>query len=94
MRGLLISILVFAVQSLALANEPPEANAGPDQNIFTGDIAILQGSATDPDGDFIVAWSWSVVYAPDGSIWSLSGSNTSRAGLLIETSGDFVVSLV
>jgi hypothetical protein len=35
MRGLLISILVFAIQSLALANEPPVANAGGDRAVYT-----------------------------------------------------------
>jgi hypothetical protein len=39
-------------------NQPPVANAGPDQTVNSGDEVILQGSGSDPDGDPITKYSW------------------------------------
>jgi PKD repeat protein len=94
MRGLLISILVFAVQSLALANEPPVANAGPDANAYTGYRIQLQGTATDAENDPIINWAWSVEQIPEGASWSLLGENTPSPIFTGFTPGDFVLSLV
>jgi len=56
------------VPSLALAqNQPPVADAGPDQSVFIGERAVLHGSATDPNNDPIVAWLWNVESSPEGS---------------------------
>ena len=38
-------------------NEPPTANAGPEQTIQEGSIVHLAGNATDPDGD-ILSYLW------------------------------------
>ena len=40
------------------SNQPPTANAGPDQAVIEGDTVTLDGSGTDPDGT-ITGYSWS-----------------------------------
>ena len=57
-------------------NNPPRANAGPDQTVGEGDTVALSGSAADPDaGDAIESYSWS---APPGSgITFADGSSAS-----------------
>ncbi|HXK25748.1 MAG TPA: hypothetical protein VMS55_23970, partial [Myxococcota bacterium] len=61
MRLILFDLALLAVPLLALASSPPIADAGPDQSIDTGDTAILNGSATFPDGTPIIGWSSVVV---------------------------------
>jgi hypothetical protein len=53
-------------------NNPPVADAGEDQSIYLGDLAALQGSATDPDGDDIVSWLWAIESMPEGSAAEIS----------------------
>jgi PKD repeat protein len=97
MRGLLISILVFAIlaiPSLALAqNQPPVADAGADRTAYTGQTISLSGSAFDADGDPIVFWAWAVVQSPDGATWDFSGADTSSPLFAGFSPGDYVVSL-
>lgn len=43
---------------VTLLNQPPVANAGPDQTIYVGDVVTFNGSASyDPDGT-IVSYNW------------------------------------
>jgi PKD repeat protein len=95
MRGLLISILVFAVQSLAWANgnHPPVADAGADQSMYTGDRVYLYGSATDPDGDAIILWSWTVESSPTGALFYLDDSDKPTAQFQVYSPGDYVLAL-
>lgn len=61
------------------ANMPPQADAGPDQQVSAGDMVILDGAgSTDADGE-VVAWEWDLdadgVYdvadcATDCTFWS------------------------
>ena len=77
-----------------VTNLPPVANAGPDQNIYTGDTAVLQGTATDTDGDAITSWNWTVLSAPDGGDWYLQDADKQTAQFQTVTAGDYVLSLV
>jgi hypothetical protein len=43
------------------------ADAGPDQSIYVGEAGLLQGSATDPNNNAILAWLWTLEAAPAGS---------------------------
>jgi len=64
---------VLLLPAAALAqNQPPVADAGPDQTIFLNESVTLQGSATDPDGHPIVT------EAPEGQAIALW--NWMRAG--------------
>jgi subtilisin family serine protease len=54
-------------------NQPPIANAGPDQSVNEGILVILNGSSSsDPDGD-ILSYSWEQIAGP---AVILSDSNT------------------
>ena len=80
--------------TVTAGNNPPVADAGPDQNIFLGESVELQGSATDPDGDIVVGWEWEVISAPSGSNYSLSRADTPNARFTTDTTGDYVLTLI
>jgi len=94
MRGLLISILVFAVQSLALANQPPVASAGADLHAYTSVLTTLHGSGYDPDGEPIIGWYWAVDQAACVGCWTLEYETTPTPALTADIPGDYVLMLV
>ncbi len=75
-------------------NNPPVADAGPDQTLYLGDTAVLHGSAVDPDGDDIKDWHWEVVSAPAGSSYQLGFENTPEALFTAATAGNYVITLI
>jgi len=50
-------------------NHAPVANAGRD-------LAVTQGTATDPDNNAITSWTWTIASAPAGSAAALTGANS------------------
>ncbi len=81
------------IEVLPAAN-PPVADAGEDVSIFFGESVFLQGSATDPDGDPIVSWSWTIDVKPEGSRPHLSDAASQDPVFLPDLTGDYVLSLV
>lgn len=78
----------------ASGNHPPIANAGVDQNIYLGQTAILDGSASsDPDRDPL-SYSWTLDTAPVGSAAILSGATTVNPSLTPDVAGTYHISLV
>ncbi len=67
---------VQAVVPAPPANNPPTANAGPDQTVAPGAGAALSGSGTDPDGDTLT-YSWSQLSGPAVSLGGASSPNAS-----------------
>jgi hypothetical protein len=68
--GALNSVPDEVVVNATTPNVPPNANAGPDQNVFTGNAVQLDGSrSSDPDnGPLPLSYLWSFVTKPDGSL--------------------------
>jgi chitinase len=86
-------LALMLVPAVAMAYFPPIANAGSDQNLYLGQIAVLSGSGIDPDGDPIVAWYWEMVSKPEGSFAKLNVSDVSRPSFIPDLVGDYVVTL-
>ncbi|MCI0438824.1 MAG: carboxypeptidase regulatory-like domain-containing protein [Chloroflexi bacterium] len=89
---------LFDTQSFTIEvtaeNTPPVANAGDDQEVFVGDIASLNGSASfDPDGDDITP-AWTIILRPAGSVATLSDADTFNPFFTPDVAGDYVVQLV
>lgn len=78
----------------AINLESPVADAGPDVSVYLGEIATLNGSASDPDGNDIVSWEWTVVSSPPGSSPVLDSADEPTALLEADLAGDYVVQLV
>lgn len=53
------NLLLFSL----LGNQPPTANAGPDQTVASGSTVFLNGSGSDSDGT-IVAYQWTQTSGP------------------------------
>ena len=58
-----IAIDYVSVTIVGAPNQPPDAQAGPDQMVAGGDKVRLRGSASDPDGT-VEAYSWEQVTGP------------------------------
>jgi len=91
---LLIAILLFLPVTALAQNQPPVADAGEDQNIFTGDYTLLDGSATDPNGDAIIAWLWTIESSPAGSSPYISNPWGPDPYFTTDVAGDYVFSLI
>jgi hypothetical protein len=85
---------VLGVTAVAAANQPPVADAGDDQTALVNELLELEGSATDPDGDPIVAWLWSVESSPVGSHPYLSDPQRPDPWFMGDVEGDYVLALV
>lgn len=77
-------------------NDPPTANAGPDQSIHAGDTVQLDGSASSddntPTASLMYAWSFSL--RPGGSLAVLIGDTTVSPTFVADLPGDYKVELI
>ncbi len=74
-------------------NEPPIADAGPDQNVTTGSIVLLDGiGSSDPNGDSLT-YNWTFVSRPNGSSAVLTSADTDHPTFIPDVAGDYVIHL-
>jgi hypothetical protein len=80
--------------AITSANETPVANAGTNQTVKEGSLAILDGSgSSDPDGDEIT-FSWTITAKPDGSSTTLADPANEKASFTVDLPGDYRIQLV
>ena len=78
----------------AVADDRPDADAGEDQTVATGDTVFLDGSASsDPNGDPLT-YGWTLVSKPDGSTASLTDADTATPSFVADLNGEYRVLLV
>jgi hypothetical protein len=77
-------------------NVPPTANAGIDQVVQIGNLAVLDGSgSSDPDSDDLT-YAWSITSAPGGSTATLvvSGPTDTSPTLTPDLEGTYTITLI
>ncbi len=75
-------------------NSAPIANAGEDQNVVTGGIVTLGGSASSDANNDPLSYNWSLVSRPVASVASLSTGNLAESSFVADVDGSFVIGLV
>ena len=75
-------------------NDPPVADAGPDQQIIVSEAVTLDGTASsDPNGDALM-YAWSMVATPAGSQAAFSSPSSAVTTVTADLPGTYTVQLV
>lgn len=75
-------------------NEPPQANAGPDQTVRPGTRVVLSGAASsDPEGDYQLSYRWDIQQHPVGSNAVIVTPDLVVAEFIPDLVGDYVIAL-
>jgi preprotein translocase subunit SecF len=78
----------------ATANVAPTSNPGTSQNVVTGAVVSLDGSASkDSDGGSLT-FKWTLIGKPNGSAASLTNPTYPNPKFIADFAGNYVVSLV
>ncbi len=79
--------------TVSAINNPPVANAGPDQTVTLGDTVTLSGIGTDVDGDELT-YQWTFVDSPNASATAGPFSTEQVTTFLPDIDGSFLIELV
>jgi len=74
-------------------NWPPVAEAGTNRWVATNTVITLNGSATDPDSQPIVAWHWTVLSPSTNAQYSLADATDPHSAFSAQTPGTYILSL-
>jgi hypothetical protein len=78
----------------ASANVPPVANPGIAQNVITGSLVTLNGSASsDANGDGLT-YAWTLTGRPNGSTAVLVSTTSAKPSFTADVAGTYVASLI
>jgi len=75
-------------------NNPPEAQAGPDRDVTTGQPVTLDGSASSDADQDPLTFAWTLLAQPDGSDLTLDAADTATASFTPPLDGDYVFELI
>jgi PKD repeat protein len=90
-----LSLIVLLLPAPAFAqNSPPVADAGESQSVFVDETVALTGTASDPDGNDILEWLWTLESSPEGSLPYFPYDDNASVGFIPDVAGDYVFSLV
>ena len=92
--GALQSAVATVTVSAAVANVAPVANAGVAQNVTTGTLVTLDGSASsDANGDALT-YAWTLTSKPAGSAAGLINPNSAKPSMTADAAGTYVGTLI
>lgn len=93
--GVEVEASVLTPQAITVSpSDPPIANAGPAQSVWTDRVTQLDGSgSTSPSGQPLT-YQWTLTVQPDGSEAVLSDAETVSPSLTPDAPGQYVVSVV
>lgn len=85
----------ITVMDVTPTNTPPVAVAGDDQQIDLGQVISLDGSASsDPDGDDITSYQWTISRKPDSSTATIDDPTSPMTAFTPDVGGLYIVQLV
>ena len=76
------------------ANQPPIANAGPDQNVPVNSVVQLNGSGSSDPEHATLSYSWVLNTRPSGSAAALSAANVVSPTFTADRPGTYIAQLV
>ena len=83
----------FTIPEKRKPNDPPQADAGPSQQVYLGDKVTLDGNcSSDPNGDSI-SYQWEFISKPKASKAKLSNPKAVDPAFEADVSGDYTVQL-
>lgn len=87
---------VLALSPTTPVNQPPVANAGPDQAIRAGDMVNLDGSASfdDNTASGALSYAWRFFSKPGSSTATLASADTATPSFVADVAGTYAVELV
>jgi parallel beta-helix repeat protein len=84
----------FTIPDKRKSNDPPQAHAGPSQQLYVKDKVILDGSgSSDPNGDSI-SYQWKFISKPKASTAKLSNPKAVNPTFVADVPGNYTVQLI